>query len=427
MVKKMYPVILSRSGAQRSEGEESRLQPEKPMAFHVMLKPRGPICNLACDYCYYLDKAALYPGSDFRMSDAVLESFTRQYIRAQAVPEVVFGWQGGEPLLMGIEFYRRAMAFQRKYRRPGMRVVNTIQTNGMLLTDEWATFFRTYDFLVGLSLDGPRELHDAHRRDRGGRGSFDGVMHGLGFLQKRGVETNILTCVHDANADHPLEIYRFLRDEAGARFIQFIPIVQPACVAQTGQDDPEHDCSVLPGQYGRFLISVFDEWLRHDVDQVSVQIFDVALAAWMQLRPGLCVFEPTCGLAMALEHNGDLYACDHFVTPGFRLGNIAETPLAQLAASAQQQRFGRDKRDKLPAQCLNCAVRFVCNGGCPKNRLGEAGKQPGLNYLCAAYRAFFAHIDRPMSILADCLRAGRDPASAVRQVDTLPSGIIPRP
>jgi uncharacterized protein len=380
-----------------------------------MLKPRGPVCNLACDYCYYLDKVHLYPGSNFRMTNVVLDSFTRQYIQAQSVPEVVFGWQGGEPLLMGIDFFREAMACQRKYRRAGMRVLNTLQTNGTLLTDEWATFLRAHDFLVGLSLDGPQPMHDVYRRDKGGAGSFERAMDGLGLLHKRGVAVNILACVHSANANHPLQVYHFLRDEAEARFIQFIPIVQRTCLAAGGQGRPRGDSSVSPDQYGRFLISVFNEWLQHDVGQVSVQIFDVALGAWMQRGPGLCTFEPTCGLAMALEHNGDLYACDHFVAPGFRLGNILETPLVQLVASAQQQRFGQGKRDTLPAQCLDCEVRFACNGGCPKNRLDAGGgDRQGINYLCPAYRAFFRRVDRPMSVMADCLRTGRDPARAAR-------------
>jgi uncharacterized protein len=383
-----------------------------------MLKPRGPICNLACDYCYYLEKVDLYPGSNFRMTDAVLEGFTRQYIQAQSVPEVTFAWQGGEPLLMGIDFFRQAMACQRKYRRAGMRVLNTLQTNGTLLNDEWAIFLRAHDFLVGLSLDGPQPMHDVYRRDKGGAGSFERAMTGLRLLQKRGVAVNILACVHSANAGHPLQVYRFLRDEAGARYIQFIPIVQPTCLAAGGQGQPHGGYSVLPEQYGHFLVSVFDEWLQHDVDRVSVQIFDVALATWMQRGPGLCIFEPACGQAMALEHNGDLYSCDHFVAPDFRLGNILVTPLAQLAASDQQRRFGQDKHDTLPAQCLDCEVRFACNGGCPKNRLDAgAGGQPGLNYLCSAYRTFFRHVDRPMAVLADCLRTGRDPARAVRELD----------
>ncbi len=364
-----------------------------PRPFHVTIKPRGPVCNLACDYCYYLEKVDLYPGSGFCMSDAVLEAFTRQYIEAQPGPEVVFGWQGGEPLLMGLDFFRQALALQKRHQRAGTRLVNTLQTNGTLLDDAWATFLRTHDFLVGLSLDGPRAMHDAYRRDRGEGGSFDRAMRGLGLLQGRGVAVNVLACVHAANADHPLDVYRFLRDEAGGRFIQFIPVVQREGAAGQG---------VEPEQYGRFLTTIFDEWLQHDVDRVSVQMFDAALAAWLGRPPGLCVFDPTCGSALALEHNGDLYACDHFVTPEHRLGNVLDTPLRDLVASETQQRFGRAKGEALPAECRRCPVRFACNGGCPKNRL-SGGDTPGRNDLCAAYRRFFHHADRPLSALAGAI------------------------
>jgi uncharacterized protein len=373
------------------------LRQESPAAFHVMLKPRGPVCNLDCAYCYYLSRAGLYPGADFRMADEVLESFTRQYIEAQRVPEVTFGWQGGEPLLMGLDFFRRAVALQAKYRKPGMRVVNALQTNGTLLDGAWCRFLREHDFLVGLSLDGPREVHDAYRVDKGDNPSFDCVMAGLALLKKHGVEFNVLTTVHAANAARPVEVYRFLRDEAGARFIQFIPIVQREARGVSAR-------SVNAEQYGRFLIAVFDEWVRRDVGRVFVQIFDVALAAWVGERPGLCVFDETCGNALVLEHNGDLYACDHFVEPQHRLGNILETPLVDLVGSAQQRQFGLAKRDTLPEACRTCEMRFVCNGGCPKNRLQE------VNYLCEGYRAFFAHIDGAMRFMAAELKARRPPA-----------------
>jgi len=377
-------------------------------AFHVMLKPRGPVCNLDCAYCYYLSKAQLYPGSDFCMTDEVLESFTRQYIAAQRVPEVTFGWQGGEPLLMGLDFFRRAVALQERYRRPGMRVVNALQTNGTLLDDDGCRFFREHDFLVGLSLDGPRQAHDAYRVDKGGKPTFDRVMAGLALLKEHAVEFNILATVHAANADRPLETYRFLRDEVGARFIQFIPIVQREGEGVSARSVTAR--SVIAEQYGDFLIAVFDEWVRWDVGRVFVQIFDVALAAWVGARPGLCVFEETCGQALVLEHNGDLYACDHFVEPQYRLGNILETPLVELVGSEQQRRFGLDKRDTLPDICRTCEVRFVCNGGCPKNRL------QGVNYLCQGYRAFFAHIDGPMRFMAAELKARRPPANVMRHL-----------
>jgi uncharacterized protein len=387
-------------------------QTTAPPAFHVMLKPRGAVCNLNCAYCYFLSKERLYPGSGFRMTDELLEEFTRQYIEVQRVGEVTFGWQGGEPTLMGLDFFRRAVELQQKYRRPGMRVHNTLQTNGTTLNDEWCRFFRQHNFLIGLSLDGPRALHDAYRRDRGGKGTFDRVMDGLALLKKHGVEFNVLACVHAANADHPVKVYRFLRDEVGARFIQFIPIVERD--NDTGFQEGERVTarSVRGGQYGEFLGGVFDEWVRRDVGRVYVQLFDVALAAWLGQRPGLCIFEETCGTALALEHNGDLYACDHFVEPRYKLGNLQETPLIELVGSKKQRQFGLDKRERLPRYCQECQVRFICNGGCPKNRVLRAPDgEPGLNYLCEGYKAFFAHIDRPMRIMAAELRARRPPAN----------------
>jgi uncharacterized protein len=379
-----------------------------------MVKPRGPICNLDCAYCYYLSKEILYTGSDFRLSDEVLESFTRQYIESQHVPELTIGWQGGEPMLMGLDFYRRAMALQHDLRRPDVRVVNTLQTNGTLIDDAWGQFFCDNDFLVGLSLDGPRPLHDAYRRDKGGASTFDRVMRGLTVLQKHHVEYNLLTTVHAANVGHPLDVYRFFRDEVGARFVQFIPIVKRdnGTGFQEGTEVSGH--SVTGEQYGQFLTTIFDEWVRRDVGRVFVQIFDVALAAWSAQRPGLCIFEPTCGVALVLEHNGDLYACDHFVEPRYRLGNILRTPLVELVDSEQQRRFGQEKRDGLPQMCQDCEVRFVCNGGCPKNRLLlTPSGEPGLNYLCAGYKSFFTHIDRPMRMMVEELRARRPPANVM--------------
>jgi uncharacterized protein len=392
----------------------AKAQAAVPPAFHVMLKPRGPVCNLGCSYCYYLSKEQLYPDGHFRMTDEVLETFTRQYIEAQRVPEVTFGWQGGEPTLVGLDFFRLAVKLQQKVRRPGMVVRNALQTNGTLLNDEWCRFFREHGFLVGLSLDGPRELHDVYRVDKRGQPTFYRVMAGLALLKKHGVEFNVLTTVHAANAGHPLDVYRFLRDEVGARFIQFIPIVQRD--NETGFQEGERvtERSVTGRQYGDFLIAVFDEWVRRDVGRVFVQIFDVALATWVGQRPGLCVFEETCGTALVLEHNGDLYACDHFVEPRCRLGNVLETPLVELVGSEQQRRFGVAKRDALPRACRECAVRFVCHGGCPKNRmLRTPDGEPGLNYLCEGYKAFFAHVDRPMRMMRAELRAGRPPANVM--------------
>jgi len=384
-----------------------------------MLKPKGPICNLNCAYCYYLSKEQLYPNSDFRMSDELLEEFTCQYIEAQRVPEVTFGWQGGEPLLMGLDFFRRAVELQELYHRPGRRVINALQTNGVFLDGEWCRFFREHNFLVGLSLDGPRELHDAYRVDKGSNPTFDRVMSSVALLKKYGVEFNILTTIHAANADHPLEVYRFLRDEVGTQFIQFIPIVERDNDTGFQEGERVSERSVTGRRYGDFLIAVFDEWVRRDVGHVFVQIFDMALAAWMGQRQGLCVFQESCGLALVLEHNGDLYACDHFVEPRHRLGNIQETPLVEMVGSEQQRQFGLAKRDTLPHYCRDCEVRFICNGGCPKNRvLRTPDSEPELNYLCAGYKAFFTHIDQPMRIMAAELRAGQPPANIMLHLAT---------
>lgn len=403
-------------GAGRIHQVDTRAKASEP--FHVLVKPAGAACNLGCTYCYYLSKEALYPHADLRMSEKLLEALTRQAIAAQPVPEVIFGWQGGEPTLLPLDFFQRAMALQRQYRRPGMRIVNTLQTNGTLLDDSWCRFFRTYDFLVGLSLDGPRQMHDAYRVDKGGRPTFSRVMRGLSLLQQYKVEYNVLTCIHAANAPHPLEVYRFLRDEVGARFIQFIPIVNPNRELGTGPTGGVTASSVGARQYGEFLIAIFDEWVRRDVGRVFVQIFDVALAAWLGQPPGLCVFETTCGRALVLEHNGDLYACDHFVDPQHRLGNILEIPLVDMVDSARQRQFGLAKRDRLPPRCLECDVRFVCNGGCPKNRiLSTPGDERQHNYLCEGYQTFFAHIEGPMRFMAAELRAGRPAARVMRWAD----------
>ncbi|HWQ11365.1 MAG TPA: anaerobic sulfatase maturase [Roseiflexaceae bacterium] len=384
-----------------------------PPAFHVMTKPRGAICNLDCSYCYYLAKERLYPGSRFRMADELLEAYVRQYIAAQRTPEVTFAWQGGEPTLMGLPFFERVVELQAHYRPPGVRVVNTLQTNGTTLDDSWCRFFRRHGFLVGISLDGPQELHDAYRVDKGGHPTFAQVMRGLQLLQRHGVEHNVLACVHAANAARPLEVYRFLRDEAGTRFLQFIPVVERLESPAPGAA-PVTERSVSGAQYGAFLIAIFDEWVRRDVGRVFVQIFDVALNAWYGRRPGLCIFEETCGAALALEHTGDLYACDHFVEPAYRLGNIRATPIIELVASEAQQAFGAAKRETLPRFCRACDVRFACNGGCPKDRiLATPDGEPGLHYLCAGYQAFFRHIDRPMRMMCELLRRGAAPAQVM--------------
>ena len=388
-----------------------------------MVKPRGAVCNLDCQYCYYLRKEQLYPGGDFRMNDDVLEAFTRQYIRAQQVPEVTFAWQGGEPLLAGLDFFERALQFQQKYSRPGMVIKNAVQTNGVLLDDEWCRFFKRYDFLVGISIDGPHEMHDAYRVDKGGQPTLDRVMAGVEFLNKHNVDFNTLTCVHAANADYPLEVYRFLRGDVKTHFMQFIPVVlrDNETGFQEGNTLTPH--SVTGKQYGSFLKTIFDEWVRRDVGTVFVQIFDAALAAWAGEAPGLCTFDETCGTAMVLEHNGDLYSCDHFVEPRYYLGNIIPQDLTELVTSEQQVRFGHAKRDSLPGYCRECSVKFICNGGCPGNRiLSTPDGEPGLNYLCEGYRGLFTHVGPTMQYMAEELREGRSPASimyVIAQQDAL--------
>jgi uncharacterized protein len=371
------------------------------------------------------------------MDGEVLEAYVRQLMESHRAREVTVAWQGGEPTLMGLDFFRRSVELVERYRRPGVRVSHTIQTNGTLVDQEWAAFFKEHGFLVGISIDGPEELHDAYRVDRGGGPTFRRVMRGLGFLREHGVEYNTLTTVHRANAFRPVEVYRFLRDICGSRFVQFIPIVERVSGEgkAPGRDDivrpapwsswrdrPLYrqegrrvtDRSVTPEAYGEFLVEVFDEWIRSDVGTVFVQMFDAALANWVGEPAGVCVHSPTCGLAPAMEHNGDVYACDHFVEPDYKLGNILDTDLACLVASPRQRAFGRDKLEALPGSCLECDVRFTCHGGCPKDRfLRTADGEPGLNYLCAGYKRFFHHVDEPMRAMADLLRRRRPPAEVM--------------
>jgi len=386
----------------------SRRPATAPAGFHVLAKPTGAICNLDCSYCFFLSKEALYPGDRFRMSDELLERYIRQLLESHTTPEVTIAWQGGEPTLMGVDFFRRAVETAERHRRPGQRIHHTIQTNGTLLTDEWCELLAEHRFLVGISIDGPRHLHDAYRVDKRGAPTFDKVMRGLELLVRHGVDWNVLATVHAANQDHPLEVYRFLRDDLGARFVQLIPIVERDNDTGFQEGDTVTDRSVDPDAWGRFLIAVFDEWLRHDVGRVFVSHFDAALASWLGVPPAMCVFRETCGDAVALEHNGDLYSCDHFVEPAHLLGNIGETHLVELVASPRQRAFGEAKRDTLPAYCRRCEVRFACRGECPKNRFVRTPDgEPGLNYLCAGYKAFFGHVNGPMRLMADLLRQGR--------------------
>ena len=364
------------------------------------------------------------------MSDTVLEAYIRQYLDAQPGNEVLFAWQGGEPTLLGVDFFRRAVDLEKRYAN-GRRVANAFQTNGVLLDDAWGEFLAREKFLVGLSVDGPRAIHDRHRVDKGGQSSFDRVMAGLAFLKKHGVEFNTLTVVGAHNSRAPLEVYRFLK-EAGSGFLQFIPLVErlpDANAAGLGLDFATPPApgkgdarpamtpwSVKAEDYGAFLVAIFEEWVRRDVGRVFVQMFDVALGIWAGEGPGLCVFAEECGDALALEHNGDLYACDHYVYPAWRRGNLLETPLAELAGGEAQRRFGADKKATLPRECRECDVRFACNGGCPKHRFLRAPDgEGGLNVLCAGYRRFFRHVAPAMEAMAHLLRTGRAPAEIMER------------
>jgi uncharacterized protein len=350
------------------------------------------------------------------MPEEVLEAYIKQLLEAHQVPQVTVAWQGGEPTLMGLDFFRHAVELQEKYRRPGTVIENTFQTNGVLLDDEWCQFFRENGFLIGLSLDGPEDLHDYYRRDKGGQGTWERVVKAARLLQKHGVAFNILCAVNARNAEHPLDVYRFFRDELDAHYLQFIPIVERNNERGFQEGDEVTDRSVSPEKWGRFLIEIFDEWVRRDVGKTFILNFDGALAGWLGMAGTLCIFGPTCGLGMALEHNGDLYSCDHFVEPNYYLGNIMQTPLSELAGSEKQHKFGQEKRDNLPRSCRQCQYLFACNGECPKNRFTKTkhGEKNG-NYLCAGYKAFFTHADRFMLIMADLLQKGHN-AEGIMQI-----------
>ena len=361
----------------------------------VMLKPVGSSCNLGCDYCYYLDK-----GSGVVMDDELLEEFTRQYIEAQTTPQVLFTWHGGEPLLKPLSFYQRALELQRKYAH-GRQIDNCLQTNGTLLTDEWCVFLRENNFLVGISIDGPQPLHDAYRRTRRGGSSWHDVMRGIRMLQQYGVEWNAMATVNAVNVEHPLEFYRFFR-EVGCEFLQFTPVVEP--------DKP--DCSITADQWGRFLCTLYDEWVRQDVGRLFVQLFDATLANWAGVVPGVCSMSATCGQAAVMEADGTVYACDHFVRPDYRLGNIRQQTLTEMLYGGRQRQFGLSKETALPRECRECRWLFACHGECPKNRLAtDRYNQPGLNSLCRGYRQFFAHVATDMDFMKAELDAGRAPAN----------------
>ncbi len=395
---------------------------------HVLAKPTGPICNIACKYCFYLEKESLYPrGESWKMSDDTLRAYVRQYIEAQpeGVDEIDFAFQGGEPTLMGLDFFRRVIELQKEYAPAGMQIRNSLQTNGIKLDGEWCRFLKEHHYLVGLSIDGPADLHDRYRVDRKGVGTHDQVMRAMDTLVKHGVEFNALACVNRHNANHPQRVYRFFR-KSGVDFVQFIPIVEPRPhVSAWGTPPPAEapvedlitERSVLPEQYGRFLIGIFEEWIHTDVGRFFIRDFAQALASWAGVGASLCVYAEACGRATAIEHNGDLYSCDHYVFPEFRLGNIHESPIKELANSERQEQFGRDKAARLPEYCRKCNVRFACNGTCPKDRfLHTPAGEFGLNFLCAGLKMFFEHIDPCMRFMADELKVGRPAAGIMRRL-----------
>ncbi len=397
-----------------------------PLPYHLLAKPTGAACNLDCEYCFFLSKDGLYPNQRTHMSDDVLETYIRQRLDSVDDPEINIAWQGGEPTLMGLDFFERSVDLVAKHQRPGQSVLHTIQTNGLLLDNEWCAFFQEHNFLVGLSVDGPQAMHDAYRVDKRGGGSFHLVMRAWEALRRNEVDFNVLCTVHAANVEHPLEVYRFFRDEMHAEFIQFIPIVErttPELLPVANQGWGERpggtspiylqrgalvtERSVGAEPFGRFLSAIFDEWVTRDVGKVFVQTFDVALGSWVG-QHNLCIISPTCGRALALEHNGDVYSCDHFVEPGYLLGNIGKTHMMKLAASPAQLKFGQDKFDTLPRYCRDCEVLFACYGECPRNRfVSTPDGEPGLNYLCAGYQQFFKHIDPAMKAMAGLIRQGR--------------------
>lgn len=387
---------------------------------YVMLKPAGSVCNLACDYCYYLEKANLYSNSSKHvMSDELLEKFIEEYINSQTTPHVMFTWHGGETLMRPISFYKKAMEIQHKYAN-GRHIENCIQTNGTLITAEWCKFFKENNWLVGVSIDGPQEFHDEYRKNKQGRPSFVSVMKGIHLLNQYKVEWNALAVVNDYNADYPLEFYHFFK-QIGCRFIQFTPVVERIShhndgrhLAAVEESDELQlaDFSIDPEQWGNFLCTIFDEWVRNDVGQYYIQLFDSTLANWVGEQPGVCTMAKTCGHAGVMEFNGDVYSCDHFVFPQYKLGNIHSQSLVEMMYSPKQIKFGQDKFDSLPQQCKNCKYLFACNGECPKNRFIKTSTgEKGLNYLCSGYYKFFNHIAPYMDFMKHELLNKRPPAN----------------
>lgn len=394
----------------------------KPL--YVLAKPVGASCNLRCKYCYYLEKSHLYRNAPARvMSDELLERFVQEYIQAQTMSQVLFTWHGGEPLMRPLSFYKKAVALQEKYAF-GRQIDNTIQTNGTLLTDEWCEFFKEHNWLVGISIDGPQEFHDEYRRTASDKPSWQKVMRGIRLLRKHGVEWNAMAVVNDFNAGYPLEFYHFFK-EMGAKYIQFAPVVERMAAHSDGrhlatlvdQECPVADFSVSPAQWGDFLCAIFDEWVRHDVGQTYVEIFDCTLANWVGERPGICVYAKECGHAGVMEFNGDVYSCDHFVFPEYKLGNIRDRTLVEMLYGEQQRQFSCLKHASLPKQCKECEWEFACHGECPKNRfVNDRYGNPGLNYLCSGYRHFYEHVAPYMDFMKKEFMNQRPPANVMEAV-----------
>lgn len=414
---KDFSKTLTLSDAERITG---------PKAFNIMMKPAGSLCNLDCCYCYYLDKADIYGGHEPKMSEDMLEKAVKSYIEANDVDQVSFNWHGGEPLVMGLDFYRKALEFQKKH-ACGKKVHNTLQTNGTLITREWAEFFRRNDFLIGISIDGPKDIHDRFRKDKGGFPTFDKVMNGLGWLHRTGVEFNTMTTISKAGEGRGLEVYQFLK-YIGSRYMQFMPVVEhvrypkdaagktmkkarPVIVDPSQEDSVLAPWSVSPTGFGKYMCGIFDTWVRNDVGRYFVNLFDATLANWCGVTPGICAYAETCGGNAVMEHNGDIYPCDHFVYPRYRLGNITDKPLREMMESPEMVRFGIDKRNGLPSKCIRCTYFCLCHGECPKHRFNRTENgETGLNVLCDGYRMFYAHTEPYMKKMRELLESGAAPA-----------------
>lgn len=398
---------------------DEALKPNRPTAFSAMIKPAGSVCNLGCRYCYYLDKASLYENRQSIMDDELLETTIKQYIQANDIPQIMFVWHGGEPLIAGLDFYKKTVDLQRQYAN-GKQIENVLQTNGMLINEAWCRFFAEHRFLIGISIDGPASVHDAYRRNKAGEATFDKVMNAIELMKKYRVEFNTMSVVSRASEGKAVEIYRSLKS-IGSSFMQFLPALEhvrisdktgkPLIVPPGTPDSVMAEWSVSAKGYGRFLNDIFDEWVLTDVGRYFVQMFDVALAQWVGVPPALCAFADTCGDALVIEHNGDVYSCDHFVYPEYRLGNIKDHNLKSLYRKKEQFQFGMDKRNTLPSECLNCRYYFACRGECPKHRFEQsADGEPNKNALCEGFKLFFKHVDPYMKYMADLLHEQKPPA-----------------